>query len=195
MIGEQGVDGIEVGGYVTPLVEATIDDLTEGPARFPRKIDFDSIEMLGIETERVRRLQWLLRRTEKMNHEGVFAVHVDGVVPVDFFPGVRKRTLLSSDSPIGTRILVVEIDPGHRFLELDVHQPGPEEVYVLEGTFHDGAREYPASSFIHNTVGSSHIPQSATGCNLLPFFRKDRCDVLVGSESADGTKEFDTAEV
>ncbi|HXC44511.1 MAG TPA: cupin domain-containing protein [Candidatus Dormibacteraeota bacterium] len=105
-----------------------------------------------------------------MNLEGVFAVHADGVAPVDLYPGIRKRTPLSSDCPTGTRILLVEIDPGHRFLELDVHQPGPEEVYVLEGIFHDGAREYPAGSFIHNPVGSSHIPQSATGCKLLVIF-------------------------
>jgi anti-sigma factor ChrR (cupin superfamily) len=109
------------------------------------------------------------RGSTEMNSNGVFSVHVDAIAPVEYelHPGVRKRALLSSDSPTGPRILLVEIDPGRGFLELDVHQPGPEYIYVLEGIFHDGAREYPTGSFIHNPVGSSHIPQSATGCKLL----------------------------
>lgn len=107
---------------------------------------------------------------ETINLEGVFAVHVDQLSPIDLYPGVRKRTLLSSDAPDGAKILVVDIDPGHRFLDLDVHGPGPEEVYVLEGIFHDGVHDYPAGSFIHNPAGSSHIPQSATGCRLLVIF-------------------------
>jgi len=102
-----------------------------------------------------------------MNLNGVFDVRVDGVAPVELYPGVRLRTLLSSDHPTGTKIQYVEIDPGGRFLGLDVHQPGPEEVFVLEGVFNDGARDYPAGSFIHNPAGSSHIPQSKTGCKLL----------------------------
>jgi anti-sigma factor ChrR (cupin superfamily) len=109
------------------------------------------------------------RGSTEMNLDGVFSVHVDAIGPVEYelHPGVRKRTLQSSDSPTGPRILLVEIEPGRGFLELDVHQPGPEYIYVLEGFFHDGAREYPTGSFIHNPVGSSHIPQSATGCKLL----------------------------
>jgi anti-sigma factor ChrR (cupin superfamily) len=104
-----------------------------------------------------------------MNLDGVFSVLVDAVVPVEYerHPGVRKRPLLSSESPTGPRVQLVEIDPGRGFLELDVHQPGPEYVYVLEDIFHDGAREYPAGSFIYNPMGSSHIPKSATGCKLL----------------------------
>jgi anti-sigma factor ChrR (cupin superfamily) len=109
------------------------------------------------------------RGSIEMNLDGVSSVHVDAIRPVEYelHPGVRKRTLLSSDSPTGPRILLVEIEPGRGFLELDVHEPGPEYIYVMEGTFHDGAREYPAGSFIHSPVGSSHIPQSAAGCKLL----------------------------
>lgn len=102
-----------------------------------------------------------------MNLEGVFNVQVNAVAAVELYPGVRRRTLLSSDSPTGTRIQFVEIDPGGRFLGLDVHEPGPEEVFVLEGTFNDGVRDYPAGSLIHNPAGSSHIPQSVSGCRLL----------------------------
>ena len=87
---------------------------------------------------------------------------------VDLYPGVRKRELWRD--PSGAKALLVEIDPGARFLELDVHQPGPEEVYVVSGTFNDGVRDYPPGTFIHNPAGSSHVPQSATGCTLFVFF-------------------------
>jgi anti-sigma factor ChrR (cupin superfamily) len=109
------------------------------------------------------------RGSLEMSLEGVFGVHVDAINPVEYalHPGVGRRALLKSDSATGPRILLVEFDPGRGFLELDVHQPGPEYIYVLQGIFHDGAREYPAGSFIHNPTGSSHIPQSATGCKLL----------------------------
>ncbi len=93
---------------------------------------------------------------------------IDALASVELYPGVRRRTVHEDDG--GFRILVVEIDAGKRFLELDVHEPGPEEVYVLSGTFNDGVRDYPAGTFIHNPQGSSHIPQSAQGCTLLVIF-------------------------
>jgi anti-sigma factor ChrR (cupin superfamily) len=51
-----------------------------------------------------------------------------------------------------------------------VHEPGAEEVYVVSGVFNDGVRDYAAGSFIHNPAGSSHIPQSKTGCTLFVFY-------------------------
>ena len=38
------------------------------------------------------------------------------------------------------------------------------------GVFNDGARDYPAGSFIHAPAGSSHVPQSAKGCTLFLFY-------------------------
>ena len=48
-----------------------------------------------------------------MSLEGVFNVHVEAVAPVKLYPGVRLRTLLSSESPTGTKVQFVEIDPDH----------------------------------------------------------------------------------
>lgn len=69
-----------------------------------------------------------------------------------------------------TKAQVLEIDPGARFLKLDVHHPGPEEIYVVSGVFNDGLRDYSAGSFVHNPAGSSHLPQSRAGCVLFVFF-------------------------
>ncbi|MGV9386465.1 hypothetical protein ACWDRB_62430 [Nonomuraea sp. NPDC003707] len=53
---------------------------------------------------------------------------------------------------------------------VDVHEPDPEEVFVVSGLFNDGDRDYPASSFIHAAAGSSHIPQTTTSCTLFLFY-------------------------
>jgi anti-sigma factor ChrR (cupin superfamily) len=84
------------------------------------------------------------------------------------YPGVILRDLWKGNE--GARALLVEIAPGARFEDLDVHEPGPEEVYVVSGVFNDGVRDYPAGTFIHNPRGSSHVPQSKTGCVLFVFF-------------------------
>ena len=72
--------------------------------------------------------------------------------------------------PDGAAAYVVDIAPGARWPELDVHSPGPEEVFVARGTFNDGERDYPEGSFIHCPSGSSHWPQSQTGCRLFVLY-------------------------
>lgn len=72
--------------------------------------------------------------------------------------------------PGGRRALLVEIEAGAVWPHLDVHEPGPEEVYVVDGVFNDGVRDYAAGTFIHNPAGSSHVPQSRSGCVLFVFY-------------------------
>ena len=86
----------------------------------------------------------------------------------ELFPGIRVRPLWSGDD--GGRALVLEMDPGSCWHGIDVHEPGPEEVFVVSGVFNDGLRDYPAGSFIHAPAGSSHVPQSAAGCTLFVFY-------------------------
>ena len=66
---------------------------------------------------------------------------------VEPYPGVTRRTLINQD---GYRILAGRIDAEAKFLDLDVHEPGPEEVFVLGGVFNDRIRGRAASPFIHN---------------------------------------------
>ncbi|TWD81865.1 ChrR-like anti-ECFsigma factor [Kribbella amoyensis] len=86
----------------------------------------------------------------------------------DLFPGIRLRTLWQGDN--GAHAHVLEMDPGSKWEGIDVHDPGPEEVYVIEGTFNDGTRDYPTGTFLHAPAGSSHIPQSEQGCKLFLFY-------------------------
>jgi anti-sigma factor ChrR (cupin superfamily) len=86
----------------------------------------------------------------------------------ELFPGIRLRPLWSGDN--GATAHVLEMDPHSSWQEVDVHDPGPEEVFVISGTFNDGVRDYPAGSFIHAPAGSSHVPQTTTGCTLFVFY-------------------------
>jgi anti-sigma factor ChrR (cupin superfamily) len=90
------------------------------------------------------------------------------VAALEIYPGVRERILWEGAN--GARAQLLEIDPGARFLKLDVHHPGPEEVYVVSGVFNDGLRDYPAGSFLHHPAGSSHLPQSREGCVLFVYY-------------------------
>ena len=86
----------------------------------------------------------------------------------EVFPGIRLRPLWKS--PTGAHANVLEMAPGASWPRPDVHEPGPEEVYVLAGTFNDGARDYPAGTFLHAPTGSWHLPATATGCTLFLFY-------------------------
>ena len=95
-------------------------------------------------------------------------VNLEMIVPKELFAGVYIRRLWKGEK--GAKALVLEIAPGGCWQGLDVHEPGPEEVYVVSGTFNDGIRDYPAGTFIHNPAGSSHVPQSTSGCVLFVFY-------------------------
>lgn len=86
----------------------------------------------------------------------------------ELFKGIRARTLWQGEK--GRRAVMLEIDPGACWEGIDTHDPGSEEAFVVTGVFNDGTRDYPAGSFIHNPVGSSHVPQSKTGCTLFVFY-------------------------
>ena len=103
-----------------------------------------------------------------INLDGVVARKWQDVPSTEISPGIRKRVLWKGAN--GAKAQILEIDAGAKLPRLDVHSPGPEEVYVVSGVFNDGVHDYPAGSFIHNPAGSAHVPQSTEGCVLFVFF-------------------------
>lgn len=85
----------------------------------------------------------------------------------ELFPGIRLRPLWSAGD---AKAYVLEMDANTCWQGIDVHDPGPEEVFVVSGVFNDGDRDYPAGTFIHAPAGSSHVPQTTTGCTLFLFY-------------------------
>lgn len=86
----------------------------------------------------------------------------------EIFSGITVRQLWQGET--GAQAVMVKIEPGAQWEGVDFHQDNSEEVLVMSGVFNDGTRDYPAGTFIHHPVGSSHIPQSKTGCTLFIFY-------------------------
>ncbi|MGW4589577.1 cupin domain-containing protein [Amycolatopsis thermoflava] len=105
---------------------------------------------------------------EILAQEGYTSVSVDEAPVRELFPGVRHRPLWTG--PSGAHADLLEMDAGASWPHRDLHEPGPEEVYVVAGTFHDGARDYPAGTFLHAPAGTWHVPSTATGCTLFLFY-------------------------
>ena len=103
----------------------------------------------------------------KIDLTGVETAHSQAAPRKRIYPGVTKIDLWGGAN--GARALVLEFEPGATFAEIDENFPGPEEVFVVSGTFSDGVHAYPAGSFIHNPTGSAHVPQSRSGCVLFVF--------------------------
>lgn len=81
--------------------------------------------------------------------------------------GVRVRELWSEGV---RRALEVEFPAGAQWPGLDYHVPGPEEMYVLSGTFDDNGTILPTGTFVHYPAGSSHSPKSPDGGRLFVFY-------------------------
>jgi anti-sigma factor ChrR (cupin superfamily) len=86
----------------------------------------------------------------------------------EVFEGIYVRQLWQGEA--GAQAILVDIAPGAKWQGIDFHHDNSEEVLVISGVFNDGTRDYPAGTFIHHPIGSSHIPQSATGCQLFIFY-------------------------
>ena len=97
-----------------------------------------------------------MEHPEILEQAGYTSVHVADADVVEVFPGVRLRPLWRGSS--GAHANVLEMDPGTSWPRRDVHEPGPEEVYVLSGTFNDGATDYPAGSMHQPDPGTSRKP-------------------------------------
>ncbi|WP_040806998.1 cupin domain-containing protein [Nocardia concava] len=106
--------------------------------------------------------------SEILDQIGYIAVPAAESPVRELFPGIRVRHLWTGES--GAHANILEMDPGTSWPHRDIHEPGPEEVYVLSGVFNDGARDYPAGTFLHAPAGSWHIPATATGCTLFLFY-------------------------
>jgi quercetin dioxygenase-like cupin family protein len=86
---------------------------------------------------------------------------------------VIHRLYRSGPEPDARRALLVAFPPDSRWPGTDVHEPGPEEVYVVRGTFEglsgDGSVHGPGS-FVHCAAGTSHAPSTATGGELFVYY-------------------------
>ncbi len=86
----------------------------------------------------------------------------------EIFPGIQVYSMWQGINL--KKALVVTIEAGSKWQGVDIHKTSSEEIFVVSGTFNDGDRNYEVGTFIHYPVGTSHIPQSDTGCTLFVFY-------------------------
>jgi anti-sigma factor ChrR (cupin superfamily) len=98
----------------------------------------------------------------------LFVSHIDDAPVRHVADGIRTRRLWGE--PGRPRALLVELDAGLTWPELDVHEPGPELVYVLSGDFSDGDVVHEAGTFLRYEAGTSHQPSTVRGCRMLVFY-------------------------
>ena len=72
--------------------------------------------------------------------KGVVSANWQDLPAKEVFPGIRKRVHWQGAN--GATAQILEIDAGAKFKTLDIHSPGPEEVFVLSGVFNDRVYDY-----------------------------------------------------
>jgi hypothetical protein len=101
-------------------------------------------------------------------------IHVSDAERADVGNGiVVHRLYRSGPEPDARRALLVRFPPGSRWPGVDVHEPGPEDVFVTSGTFRgltgDGSVHGPGT-FLHFAAGTSHSPATDTGGELFVYY-------------------------
>jgi anti-sigma factor ChrR (cupin superfamily) len=79
--------------------------------------------------------------------------------------GVKRKRLSYEEVERGHATSIVEFEAGSSFRQHN--HPYGEEILVLEGVFSDETGDFPAGTYIRNTVGFSHAPFSKEGCVLF----------------------------
>jgi quercetin dioxygenase-like cupin family protein len=102
------------------------------------------------------------------------SVHPEDVPEQIVGPGVSVRRLWrAGPGEDASRALIVDFEAGAQWPGVDVHEPGPEEVYIVEGTFLGLTGEgsiHGVHTFLHFERGTSHSPSSPTGGRLFVFY-------------------------
>lgn len=86
---------------------------------------------------------------------------------------VVHRLYRSGPYSSARRALLVRFPAGSQWPGDDVHEPGPEDVYVVSGTFHGLAGEgsvHGPGTFLHFDAGTSHSPWTPTGGELFVYY-------------------------
>jgi hypothetical protein len=113
-------------------------------------------------------------QTVDMGDDWFMEARVDEVECAEVGNGiVVHRLYRSGPEADARRALLVKFPAGSRWPGVDVHEPGPEDVYVVSGTFHGLAGEgstHGPGTFLHFEAGTSHSPSTDTGGELFVYY-------------------------
>ena len=109
-----------------------------------------------------------------MTPDSFLEVHVSEAERSDVGNGiVVHRLYRSGPERAARRALLVRFPAGSQWPGVDVHEPGPEDVYIASGTFRgltgEGSVHGPGT-FLHLEAGTSHSPSTDTGGELFVYY-------------------------
>ena len=109
-----------------------------------------------------------------MAADGFIEASVDEAERVEVGDGITVHRLYrSGPEATARRALLVRFAPGAQWPGDDVHEPGPEDVFVVSGTFHGLAGEgsvHGPGAFLHCAAGTRHSPSTPTGGDLYVHY-------------------------
>jgi quercetin dioxygenase-like cupin family protein len=79
--------------------------------------------------------------------------------------------LLYENLSRGERTLLMKIAPG-AFFPMHAHEGEWEQIYVIDGEFHDDRRTIGAGEFVCRSPGAPHTAGSEKGATVLLFYTK-----------------------
>jgi len=104
----------------------------------------------------------------ELNFDGVTSVNWNNLQGKEVARGIFEHRIWEGEK--GKRAIILKFEANSKYPGVDVHQPGPEQIYVISGVFNDGKEDHSEGSFINHPIGTAHIPQSKTGCIVLVLF-------------------------
>jgi hypothetical protein len=109
-----------------------------------------------------------------MSNDWFLEARVGAVERSDIGNGIAVHHLYRSGPEADARrALLVRFPSGSTWPGIDVHDPGPEDVYVVSGVFlgltGDGSIHGPGT-FLHFDAYSSHAPSTETGGDLFVYY-------------------------
>ena len=92
---------------------------------------------------------------------------------LDWSPGDDGFSVkvLYENASRGERTLLMKISPGASF-PMHAHEGEWEQIYVLEGSFHDDRRRMEAGDFVCRSPGAPHTAGSDEGATVLLFYTR-----------------------
>lgn len=105
---------------------------------------------------------------EELNFKGITSKNWKEIKGNKVADGISERIVWEDKN--GKKAIIFEFSPGSKYPGIDKHELGPEQIYVISGIFNDGKDDHSEGSFINNPIGTSHIPQSSSGCVVLVTF-------------------------